>query len=95
MNNEPTAVLTHSPQLAVQAPLPAAGVPAKARVPAAAAEARFPAAARDLRVDVQSTAPLVVHVSGEIDIAAAPRLRERPTGRDTPGGHNSPSTSAA
>jgi anti-sigma B factor antagonist len=75
MNNELTAVLTRSPQLAVQAPLPvpaarvltAAGVPAKARVPAKAT---------DLRVDVKSTAPLVVHVSGEIDIATAPRLRD-------------------
>jgi anti-sigma B factor antagonist len=69
MNNELTAVLTRSPQLAVQAPLPA---PA-ARVPAAAG---VPAKATDLRVDLKSTAPLVVRVSGEIDIATAPRLRD-------------------
>jgi anti-anti-sigma factor len=31
---------------------------------------------RDLQVDVLSTAPLVVRVSGEIDIASAPKLRE-------------------
>jgi anti-sigma B factor antagonist len=37
---------------------------------------RPPAEATDLRVDVLSTAPLVVGVSGEIDIASAPKLRE-------------------
>ena len=37
---------------------------------------RRPAEATDLRVDVLSTAPLVVGVSGEIDIASAPELRE-------------------
>jgi anti-sigma B factor antagonist len=37
---------------------------------------RPPAEAADLRVDVLSTAPLVVRVSGEIDIASAPKLRE-------------------
>jgi anti-sigma B factor antagonist len=37
---------------------------------------RPPAEATDLRVDVLSTAPLVVAVSGEIDIASAPKLRE-------------------
>jgi anti-sigma B factor antagonist len=37
---------------------------------------RPPAGATDLRVDVLSTAPLVVAVSGEIDIASAPKLRE-------------------
>jgi anti-sigma B factor antagonist len=37
---------------------------------------RRPAEATDLRVDVLSTAPLVVAVSGEIDIASAPKLRE-------------------
>src|SRR5580693_1618172 len=37
---------------------------------------RPPAEAADLRVDVLSTAPLVVAVSGEIDIASAPKLRE-------------------
>ena len=31
----------------------------------------------DLQVDVVSTAPLVVTVSGEIDIATGPRLREK------------------
>jgi len=46
-----------------QAPLP---------VPAA----RPPAEATDLQVDVLSTVPLVVAVSGEIDIASAPKLRE-------------------
>src|SRR6202044_1186265 len=46
-----------------QAPLP---VPAP----------RPPTEATDLRVDVLSTAPLVVAVSGEIDIASAPKLRE-------------------
>lgn len=30
----------------------------------------------DLQVDVLSTAPLVVKVSGEIDIASGPKLRE-------------------
>jgi anti-anti-sigma factor len=51
MNNELTAVLTRSPQLAVQAPLP---------TPAA----RVPAKATDLRVDVKSTAPLALDLSG-------------------------------
>jgi anti-anti-sigma factor len=37
---------------------------------------RPPAEATDLHVDVLSTAPLVVGVSGEIDIASAPKLRE-------------------
>ena len=37
---------------------------------------RPPAEAVDLRVDVLSIAPLVVGVSGEIDIASAPKLRE-------------------
>ena len=37
---------------------------------------RRPAEATDLHVDVLSTAPLVVGVSGEIDIASAPKLRE-------------------
>jgi anti-anti-sigma factor len=46
-----------------QAPLP---VPAP----------RPPAEATDLQVGVLSTAPLVVGVSGEIDIASAPRLRD-------------------
>jgi anti-sigma B factor antagonist len=46
-----------------QAPLP---------VPAA----RPPAEATDLQVDVLSTVPLVVAVSGEIDIASAPKLCE-------------------
>ena len=32
--------------------------------------------ATDLHVDVLSTAPLVVGVSGQIDIASAPKLRE-------------------
>src|ERR1700677_1318661 len=37
---------------------------------------RSPAEATDLQVDVLSTAPLVVGVSGEIDIASAPKLRD-------------------
>jgi anti-sigma B factor antagonist len=37
---------------------------------------RPPAEATDLQVDVLSKAPLVVGVSGEIDIASAPQLRE-------------------
>jgi anti-sigma B factor antagonist len=37
---------------------------------------RPPAEATDLQVEVLSTAPLVVGVSGEIDIASAPHLRE-------------------
>jgi anti-anti-sigma factor len=37
---------------------------------------RPPSEAQDLRVDVLSTAPLVVGVSGEIDIASAQKLRE-------------------
>jgi len=37
---------------------------------------RGPVDSRDLQVDVLSTAPLVVGVSGEIDIASAPKLRE-------------------
>ena len=37
---------------------------------------RPPAQGTDLRVDVLSTAPLVVRVSGEIDVASAPKLRE-------------------
>ena len=36
----------------------------------------YPADYTDLRVDVSSTTPLVVTVSGEIDIATGPRLRE-------------------
>ena len=34
----------------------------------------------DLQVDVVSTAPLVVTVSGEIDIASGPKLREELSG---------------
>ena len=37
---------------------------------------RPPVDARDLHVDVLSTAPLVVGVNGEIDLASAPKLRE-------------------
>jgi anti-sigma B factor antagonist len=37
---------------------------------------RSSAEGTDLHVDVLSTAPLVVGVSGEIDIASAPKLRE-------------------
>ena len=37
---------------------------------------RRPAEAPDLQVEVLSTVPLVVAVSGEIDIASAPKLRE-------------------
>ncbi len=64
MSNELTAIRRVSPPPAIRAPLP---VP-PARVPAQDST--------DLRVDVQSTAPLVVRVSGEIDIASGPKLRE-------------------
>ena len=37
---------------------------------------RDPVYYTDLQVDVVSTAPLVVTVSGEIDIASGPKLRE-------------------
>lgn len=63
MNNELTAIRKDSPQPPFQAPLP---VPAP----------RSPADTADLQVDILSTAPLVVTVSGEIDIASGPKLRE-------------------
>jgi anti-sigma B factor antagonist len=63
MSSELTAIRRDSPQPALQAPLP---VPAP----------RPPAEATDLQVEVLSTAPLVVRVSGEIDIASGPKLRE-------------------
>jgi anti-sigma B factor antagonist len=63
MGNELTAIRKDSPQPARQAPVP---MPAP----------RPPAEASYLQVDVLSTAPLVVGVSGEIDIASAPRLRD-------------------
>ena len=63
MSNEPTAVRKDGPQPAWQAPLP---------VPAA----RPPVEATNLYVDIVSTAPLVAGISGEIDVASAPRLRE-------------------
>ena len=66
MTNQLTAIHKDSPQPAFPAPLP---VP----VP------RPPAEATSLRVNVQSTAPLVLRVSGEIDIASAPKLREGTT----------------
>ena len=61
MSNEVTAIRKDSPQAPLPVPVPAP---------------RPPAEATDLRVDVLSTAPLVVAVSGEIDIASAPKLRE-------------------
>ena len=63
MSNELTAARRDSTQPDIQAPLP---VPPP----------RDPAESTDLQVDVLSTAPLVVKVSGEIDIATGPRLRE-------------------
>jgi anti-anti-sigma factor len=63
MSNEPTAVRKDGPQPAWQAPLP---------VPAA----RPPVEATNLHVDIVSTAPLVAGISGEINVASAPRLRE-------------------
>ena len=71
MSNELTALLRRSPQLASPSPVP---VPVQTSAPVPAP--RLPAKATDLRVDVQSTAPLVVRVSGEIDIASAPNLRD-------------------
>ena len=72
MSNELPAVRQDSPQ----PPLPPLPAPAPAPVPVPAPASRPPAEAADLRVDVLSTAPLVVAVSGEIDIASAPKLRE-------------------
>ena len=46
------------------------------RRPLAVPSPRQPADATGLHVDVLSTAPLVVAVTGEIDIASAPKLRE-------------------
>jgi anti-anti-sigma factor len=63
MSNELTAVRSGSPQLTLQVPLP---------VPAA----RGSAETTGPQVDVLSTAPLVVMVSGEIDIASGLKLRE-------------------
>ena len=63
MSSQPTAIRKGSPR----PPLP---------VPAPAPAPRPPAEATDLHVDVLSTAPLVVGVSGQIDIASAPKLRE-------------------
>jgi anti-sigma B factor antagonist len=61
MNRELTAIRKDSPQPAFPAPLSAP---------------RPPAEATNLRVHVLSTAPLAVGVSGEIDIASAPKLRD-------------------
>jgi anti-sigma B factor antagonist len=63
MSNELTATRRDSTQPGIQAPLP---VPSP----------RNPVDSTDLQVDVLSTAPLVVKVSGEIDIATGPKLRE-------------------
>ena len=63
MSNELTAIRHDSPQPPFPAPLP---VPAP----------RPPAEATNPRVHAQSAAPLVVRVSGEIDIASASTLRE-------------------
>jgi anti-sigma B factor antagonist len=64
MSNELTVTRPDSTQPDIQAPLP---VPPP----------RNPAESTDLQVDVMSTAPLVVKVSGEIDIATGPKLREK------------------
>ena len=63
MSNELTTYRHDPTQPAIQPPLP---VPPP----------RDPAESTDLQVDVLSTAPLVVKVSGEIDIATGPKLRE-------------------
>ena len=63
MSNELTTYRHDPTQPDIQPPLP---VPAP----------RDPVDYTDLQVDVLSTAPLVVTVSGEIDIATGPRLRE-------------------
>jgi hypothetical protein len=63
MSNELTADRRDSTQPAKQAPLP---VPPP----------RNPVDSTDLRVDVLSAAPLVMKVSGEVDIATGPKLRE-------------------
>ena len=63
MSNELTVTRPDSTQPDIQAPLP---VPPP----------RDPVDYTDLQVDVMSTAPLVVTVSGEIDIASGPKLRE-------------------
>ena len=63
MSNELTTYRHDPTQPAIQPPLP---VPPP----------RDPAESADLQVDVLSTAPLVVTVSGEIDIATGPKLRE-------------------
>ena len=63
MRNELTTYRHDPTQPDIQAPLP---VPPP----------RNPVDSMDLQVDVLSAAPLVVKVSGEIDIASAPKLRE-------------------
>jgi anti-anti-sigma factor len=61
MSNQPTTIRKGPPRPPLPVPVPAP---------------RPPAEATDLHVDVLSTAPLVVGVSGQIDIASAPKLRE-------------------
>jgi anti-anti-sigma factor len=61
MSNEPTAIRKDSPRSPLPVPVPAP---------------RRPVEATNLHVDVLSTAPLIVGVSGEIDIASAQKLRE-------------------
>src|SRR5215472_8303489 len=63
MSNELTTYRHGPAQPDIQPPLPV-------RPP------RDPVDYTDLQVDVVSTAPLVVTVSGEIDIASGPKLRE-------------------
>jgi hypothetical protein len=63
MSNELTVTRRDSTQPPIRAPLP---VPPP----------RDPVEGTDLQVDVLSTAPLTVKVSGEIDIASGPKLRE-------------------
>jgi anti-anti-sigma factor len=61
MSNQPTAIRKGSPRPLLPVPVPAP---------------RPPAEATDLHVDILSTAPLVVGVSGEVDVASASKLRE-------------------
>jgi len=72
MNNELTALRNDIRQ---DSRRPASLEPAPSPVPAP----RDPVDSANLQVDLASTAPLLVRVSGEIDIASAPRLRQELT----------------